>query len=165
MCVGWLALGRAKFVGVNNPRLDCAELALSPNQTPPVLIREKKKLNRFTRKSDRKVSLVAGFLTGDGLVVFDDRTTRQPLSNGLGPSRWNTLSLFPPWTCRKSIVSSPLLFFPVASVPFQGAEPKMSKAPVPELKKYMDKRVFIQLNGNRKVTGILRGSDHCILGS
>ncbi|KAI9019043.1 ribonucleoprotein LSM domain-containing protein [Hyaloraphidium curvatum] len=35
----------------------------------------------------------------------------------------------------------------------------MSKAPTPELKKYMDKRVFIQLNGNRKVTGILRGFD------
>ena len=33
----------------------------------------------------------------------------------------------------------------------------MSKAATPELKKYMDKRVFIQLNGNRKVTGVLRG--------
>ncbi|OOQ81665.1 small nuclear ribonucleoprotein SmG [Penicillium brasilianum] len=29
----------------------------------------------------------------------------------------------------------------------------------PELKKYMEKRVFCQLNGNRKVIGILRGYD------
>ncbi|QKX54066.1 uncharacterized protein TRUGW13939_01149 [Talaromyces rugulosus] len=29
----------------------------------------------------------------------------------------------------------------------------------PELKKYMEKRLFIQLNGNRKVIGILRGYD------
>ncbi|ODQ56853.1 hypothetical protein WICANDRAFT_36630 [Wickerhamomyces anomalus NRRL Y-366-8] len=29
----------------------------------------------------------------------------------------------------------------------------------PELKKYMDKRVLIQLNGSRKVTGNLRGYD------
>ncbi|KAJ5593198.1 hypothetical protein N7537_010102 [Penicillium hordei] len=29
----------------------------------------------------------------------------------------------------------------------------------PELKKYMEKRVFCQLNGNRKVNGILRGYD------
>ncbi|KAI8854060.1 hypothetical protein BC829DRAFT_486504 [Chytridium lagenaria] len=35
----------------------------------------------------------------------------------------------------------------------------MSKAPTPELKKYMDKRLFLQLNGNRKVTGVLRGFD------
>ncbi|KAJ3332824.1 hypothetical protein HDU76_012947 [Blyttiomyces sp. JEL0837] len=35
----------------------------------------------------------------------------------------------------------------------------MSKAPTPELKKYMDKRLYLQLNGNRKVTGILRGFD------
>ncbi|KAI8802583.1 hypothetical protein BJ742DRAFT_684038 [Cladochytrium replicatum] len=35
----------------------------------------------------------------------------------------------------------------------------MSKATTPELKKYMDKKLFIQLNGNRKVTGILRGFD------
>ncbi|KAF9136687.1 hypothetical protein KI688_007069 [Linnemannia hyalina] len=34
-----------------------------------------------------------------------------------------------------------------------------SKAATPELKKYMDKRVFIQLNGDRKVTGVLRGFD------
>jgi small nuclear ribonucleoprotein G len=34
-----------------------------------------------------------------------------------------------------------------------------SKAATPELKKYMDKRVFIQLNGNRKVTGVLRGME------
>ncbi|KAI9102814.1 ribonucleoprotein LSM domain-containing protein [Phlyctochytrium arcticum] len=35
----------------------------------------------------------------------------------------------------------------------------MSKAAAPELKTYMDKRLFIQLNGDRKVTGILRGFD------
>ncbi|OJJ88785.1 putative small nuclear ribonucleoprotein SmG [Aspergillus glaucus CBS 516.65] len=29
----------------------------------------------------------------------------------------------------------------------------------PELKKYMEKRVFCQLNGDRKVIGILRGYD------
>jgi len=29
----------------------------------------------------------------------------------------------------------------------------------PELKKYMEKRLFVQLNGNRKVMGILRGYD------
>ncbi|CAG8512320.1 10353_t:CDS:2, partial [Acaulospora morrowiae] len=35
----------------------------------------------------------------------------------------------------------------------------MSKASQPELKQYMEKRHFIQLNGGRKVTGILRGYD------
>ncbi|CAG8520746.1 16388_t:CDS:2 [Dentiscutata erythropus] len=35
----------------------------------------------------------------------------------------------------------------------------MSKTSQPELRKYMEKRVFIQLNGSRKVTGILRGFD------
>ncbi|KXS13674.1 small nuclear ribonucleo protein polypeptide G-like protein [Gonapodya prolifera JEL478] len=34
-----------------------------------------------------------------------------------------------------------------------------TKAQTPELKRYMDKHVFIQLNGNRKVTGVLRGFD------
>lgn len=29
----------------------------------------------------------------------------------------------------------------------------------PELKKYLDKRLFIQLNGSRKVIGVLRGYD------
>jgi len=29
----------------------------------------------------------------------------------------------------------------------------------PELKKYMEKILFVQLNGNRKVMGILRGYD------
>ncbi|BCR90732.1 putative small nuclear ribonucleoprotein SmG [Aspergillus chevalieri] len=29
----------------------------------------------------------------------------------------------------------------------------------PELKKYMEKRVFCQLNGDRKVIGVLRGYD------
>ncbi|RWS08208.1 putative small nuclear ribonucleoprotein G-like protein [Dinothrombium tinctorium] len=35
----------------------------------------------------------------------------------------------------------------------------MSKAHPPELKKYMDKRLSLKLNGNRVVTGILRGFD------
>ncbi|KAK9476534.1 hypothetical protein V1514DRAFT_336487 [Lipomyces japonicus] len=35
----------------------------------------------------------------------------------------------------------------------------MSKTTTPELKKYMDKRLFIQLNGSRKVIGVLRGYD------
>ncbi|ORY32410.1 like-Sm ribonucleo protein [Rhizoclosmatium globosum] len=34
----------------------------------------------------------------------------------------------------------------------------MSKAAAPELKKYMDKRLFLELNGNRKVSGVLRGT-------
>ncbi|CUS25077.1 LAQU0S26e00496g1_1 [Lachancea quebecensis] len=29
----------------------------------------------------------------------------------------------------------------------------------PELKKYMDKKVYIQLNGSRKLVGVLRGYD------
>ncbi|KAI1905639.1 Serine/threonine-protein kinase smg1 [Ophidiomyces ophidiicola] len=29
----------------------------------------------------------------------------------------------------------------------------------PELKKYMEKRLFVQINGNRKVIGVLRGYD------
>lgn len=33
----------------------------------------------------------------------------------------------------------------------------------PELKKYLDKRLFVQLNGNRKVIGVLRGYDVCEL--
>ncbi|KAI8609447.1 small nuclear ribonucleoprotein G-like protein [Chytriomyces sp. MP71] len=35
----------------------------------------------------------------------------------------------------------------------------MSKAAAPELKKYMDKRLFLELNGSRKVSGVLRGFD------
>jgi len=35
----------------------------------------------------------------------------------------------------------------------------MSKAHPPELKKYMDKRLSLRLNGARVVTGILRGFD------
>ncbi|KAG0169015.1 hypothetical protein DFQ28_003727 [Apophysomyces sp. BC1034] len=35
----------------------------------------------------------------------------------------------------------------------------MAKAATPELKRYMDKRLSLQLNGNRKVNGILRGYD------
>jgi len=35
----------------------------------------------------------------------------------------------------------------------------MSKAYGPDLKKYMDKNMTIKLNGNRKVTGVLRGYD------
>ncbi|KAJ3723196.1 ribonucleoprotein LSM domain-containing protein [Lentinula raphanica] len=35
----------------------------------------------------------------------------------------------------------------------------MSKASQPELKKFMDKKLFIQLQGGRKVSGTLRGYD------
>ncbi|XP_046851241.1 small nuclear ribonucleoprotein G-like [Xenia sp. Carnegie-2017] len=35
----------------------------------------------------------------------------------------------------------------------------MSKAHPPELKKYMDKRLSIKLNGGRHVIGVLRGFD------
>ncbi|XP_066933517.1 probable small nuclear ribonucleoprotein G [Clytia hemisphaerica] len=35
----------------------------------------------------------------------------------------------------------------------------MSKTNPPELKKYMDKRLSLKLNGNRTVVGILRGFD------
>jgi len=35
----------------------------------------------------------------------------------------------------------------------------MSKAHPPELKKFMDKRVSLKLNGARQITGILRGFD------
>ncbi|PAA46829.1 hypothetical protein BOX15_Mlig022716g1, partial [Macrostomum lignano] len=34
-----------------------------------------------------------------------------------------------------------------------------SKAQNPELKKYLDKRVSIQLNGKRRISGVLRGFD------
>ncbi|CAJ0584528.1 unnamed protein product, partial [Mesorhabditis spiculigera] len=35
----------------------------------------------------------------------------------------------------------------------------MSKTHPPELKKYMDKELELKLNGNRRVSGILRGYD------
>ncbi|KAH8118331.1 like-Sm ribonucleoprotein [Phellopilus nigrolimitatus] len=35
----------------------------------------------------------------------------------------------------------------------------MSKASQPELKKFMDKKIFVHLQGGRKVSGILRGFD------
>ena len=35
----------------------------------------------------------------------------------------------------------------------------MSKTAPPELKKYMDRKLSLKLNGNRQVTGILRGFD------
>lgn len=35
----------------------------------------------------------------------------------------------------------------------------MSKTHPPELKNYMDKRMQLKLNGNRAVSGILRGFD------
>ncbi|KAI9012162.1 ribonucleoprotein LSM domain-containing protein [Phycomyces nitens] len=35
----------------------------------------------------------------------------------------------------------------------------MGIATTPELKKYMDKHLSLKLNGNRRVTGILRGYD------
>ncbi|KAH8376641.1 hypothetical protein KR093_000551 [Drosophila rubida] len=35
----------------------------------------------------------------------------------------------------------------------------MSKAHPPDLKRYMDKRIMLKLNGSRAVSGILRGFD------
>ncbi|KAI9225433.1 MAG: putative membrane-associated protein [Piptocephalis tieghemiana] len=35
----------------------------------------------------------------------------------------------------------------------------MPKAPTPELKKYMEKKLVVQLNGSRQVNGTLRGYD------
>jgi len=35
----------------------------------------------------------------------------------------------------------------------------MSKAHPPELKKFMDKKLALQINGGRQITGILRGYD------
>lgn len=35
----------------------------------------------------------------------------------------------------------------------------MSKASQPELKKFMDKKLFIHIQGGRKVSGVLRGYD------
>ena len=35
----------------------------------------------------------------------------------------------------------------------------MPKTHISELKRYMDKRVFIQLNGKRSISGVLRGFD------
>ncbi|VDK49102.1 unnamed protein product [Anisakis simplex] len=35
----------------------------------------------------------------------------------------------------------------------------MSKTHPPELKKYMDKHMDLKLNGNRQVSGVLRGFD------
>jgi len=35
----------------------------------------------------------------------------------------------------------------------------MSKSYGPDLKKYMDKNMIVKLNGNRKISGILRGYD------
>jgi hypothetical protein len=36
------------------------------------------------------------------------------------------------------------------------------KLQLPNLHKYLEKRVLVQLNGSRKVMGILRGYDVCI---
>merc|ERR1712020_544919 len=36
---------------------------------------------------------------------------------------------------------------------------KMSKAHPPELKKYMDKKIHLKINGGRAVEGVLRGFD------
>lgn len=37
--------------------------------------------------------------------------------------------------------------------------PRKLKVPQPNLKKYLEKRILVQLNGSRKVMGILRGYD------
>lgn len=35
----------------------------------------------------------------------------------------------------------------------------MTRTQTPELKRYLDKRISLQLNGGRKVVGVLRGFD------
>ncbi|CAN6674479.1 small nuclear ribonucleoprotein G [Trichomonascus vanleenenianus] len=35
----------------------------------------------------------------------------------------------------------------------------MVKTSLPELKRYMDKRLLVELNGSRKIIGVLRGYD------
>jgi hypothetical protein len=37
--------------------------------------------------------------------------------------------------------------------------PRNPKRPEPNLKKYLEKRILVQLNGSRKVMGVLRGYD------
>lgn len=41
------------------------------------------------------------------------------------------------------------------------SEQRRRKLPKPNLVKYLEKRVLVQLNGSRKVMGILRGYDVC----
>ena len=41
----------------------------------------------------------------------------------------------------------------------RGARTAMSRASGPDLKKYMDKALTIKMNGNRRVSGVLRGYD------
>ena len=57
---------------------------------------------------------------------------------------------------------------PVVKMP--QAQPELKKVSLPDLRllvvrltlsQYMEKRLFVQLNGNRKVIGILRGYDVC----
>jgi small nuclear ribonucleoprotein G len=60
-----------------------------------------------------------------------------------------TLTVFSVPTTSYSILPSP----PPLTVP------TMSKAPTPELKKYMEKRLAVELKGSRKVSGVLRGYD------
>merc|ERR1712126_508705 len=58
------------------------------------------------------------------------------------------------FTCLKSCFISSLAV-PTRTQP----ELKMSKAHPPELKKFMDKRLALQINGGRQLSGILRGYD------
>ncbi|MEQ2174768.1 hypothetical protein GOODEAATRI_011306 [Goodea atripinnis] len=61
---------------------------------------------------------------------------------------------------------SPIARFPSAALSneqvarrLSGTKDKMSKAHPPELKKFMDKKLSLKLNGGRHVQGILRGFD------
>ena len=42
----------------------------------------------------------------------------------------------------------------------EGEAPTASKAALPDLKKFLDKRVLVRLTGNRKVSGVLAGYDY-----
>ena len=54
-------------------------------------------------------------------------------------------------------------FVPQSSFAFRSDSlrkyPKMSKAHPPELKKFMDKKISLRINGSRQVEGILCGFD------
>lgn len=75
----------------------------------------------------------------------------------LGGFRGTTLSpaqlLFPPATSQQKLLER--------SGETSHSKNTIAKMPQaqPELKKYMEKRIFCQLNGNRKVIGVLRGYD------
>lgn len=49
--------------------------------------------------------------------------------------------------------------WPKFALALPGSVARMTRVTIPELKKYMDRRLFLQVNANRRITGILRGYD------